>query len=172
MSFYLCAPVYLPACPVRSAAKSFRFSVTRLAAIMRAETWISHDSLSWEGAAEPTRRSFPTFALVEHWNFFNSRGQYPVWGYRLAELQRRSVDHPRGVLLKSGEKRRHYRALLNRLKQARKAAGLTQAQVARKLSKPQSFVSKFESGERRIDFVELQYLAKLYRKPISFFEIS
>jgi hypothetical protein len=44
--------------------------------------------------------------------------------------------------------------------------------VARKLSKPQSFVSKFESGDRRIDFVELQYLAKLYRKPISFFEIS
>jgi transcriptional regulator with XRE-family HTH domain len=76
------------------------------------------------------------------------------------------------VLLKSGENRRHYRALLNRLKQARKAAGLTQAQVARKLSKPQSFVSKFESGERRLDFVELQYLAKLYRKPISFFEIS
>jgi transcriptional regulator with XRE-family HTH domain len=76
------------------------------------------------------------------------------------------------VLLKSGENRRHYRALLNSLKQARKAAGLTQAQVARKLSKPQSFVSKFESGERRIDFVELQYLAKLYRKPISFFEIS
>jgi transcriptional regulator with XRE-family HTH domain len=70
------------------------------------------------------------------------------------------------------ENRRHYRALLNSLRQARKAAGLTQAQVARKLSKPQSFVSKFESGERRIDFVELQYLAKLYRKPISFFEIS
>ena len=76
------------------------------------------------------------------------------------------------MLLKSGVNRRHYRALLNSLKQARKAAGLTQAQVARKLSKPQSFVSKFESGERRIDFVELQYLAKLYRKPISFFEIS
>ncbi|HEY6388986.1 MAG TPA: helix-turn-helix transcriptional regulator [Candidatus Acidoferrum sp.] len=47
------------------------------------------------------------------------------------------------------------------LKQARIDAGLTQTQVARKLSKPQSFVSKFESGERRIDFVELQYLAKL-----------
>jgi transcriptional regulator with XRE-family HTH domain len=75
------------------------------------------------------------------------------------------------VLLKSGENRRHYRALLNSLKQARKDAGLTQAQVARKLFKPQSFVSKFESGERRIDFVELQCLAKLYRKPISFFEI-
>jgi transcriptional regulator with XRE-family HTH domain len=75
------------------------------------------------------------------------------------------------VLLKSGEYRRHYRGLLKSLKQARKDAGLTQAQVARRLSKPQSFVSKFESGERRIDFVELQYLAKLYQKPVSFFEI-
>ena len=76
------------------------------------------------------------------------------------------------MLLKSGEYRRHYRALLKSLKQARNDARLTQAQVARKLSKPQSFVSKFESGERRIDFVELQYLAKLYRKPVSFFEIT
>ena len=67
---------------------------------------------------------------------------------------------------------RHYRALLNRLRQARMDAGLTQIQVARKLSRPQSFVSKVESGERRVDFVELQYLAKLYRKPISFFTIS
>jgi transcriptional regulator with XRE-family HTH domain len=47
--------------------------------------------------------------------------------------------------------------------------GLTQAQVARKLSKPQSFVSKLESGERRVDFVELQQLAKIYKKPLSFF---
>jgi transcriptional regulator with XRE-family HTH domain len=38
-------------------------------------------------------------------------------------------------------------------------AGLTQVQVARKMSRPQSFGSKIESGERRVDFVELQYLA-------------
>jgi hypothetical protein len=31
------------------------------------------------------------------------------------------------------------------------------------LSRPQSFVSKSESGERRVDFVELVYLAKIYQ---------
>jgi transcriptional regulator with XRE-family HTH domain len=59
---------------------------------------------------------------------------------------------------------------LKRLKQAREEAHLTQVQVAKLLSRPQSFVSKSESGERRVDFVELRHLAKIYRKPISFFE--
>jgi len=58
------------------------------------------------------------------------------------------------------------------LRKARKDAGLTQVEVARTLSRPQSFISKVESGERRVDFVELQYFAKLYRKPLTFFAIS
>ena len=37
----------------------------------------------------------------------------------------------------------------------RKELNLTQAELASKLSKPQSFVSKYESGERKIDAVEL-----------------
>jgi transcriptional regulator with XRE-family HTH domain len=72
--------------------------------------------------------------------------------------------------LKNREYVRHYRQFLERLKQARKGAGLTQAEVARRLSRPQSFISKFETGERRLDFVELQYLARIYRKPLSYFE--
>jgi transcriptional regulator with XRE-family HTH domain len=60
---------------------------------------------------------------------------------------------------------------LNRLRQAREEARLTQAEVARLLSRPQSFVSKSESGERRVDFVELQHFAKIYKKPVAFFEI-
>jgi hypothetical protein len=39
------------------------------------------------------------------------------------------------------------------------------------LSRPQSFVSKSESGERRVDFVELLQLARIYKKSIRFFEI-
>ena len=38
------------------------------------------------------------------------------------------------------------------------------------LGRPQSFVSKFESGEREVDFVELQHLARIYKKSFSFFE--
>ena len=38
--------------------------------------------------------------------------------------------------------------------QARKNAGLTQHELAARLSKPQSFVAKYEGGERRIDVVE------------------
>jgi len=64
---------------------------------------------------------------------------------------------------------KQYRAFLSRLKQAREDAGLMQIQVAEKLCRPQSFVSKCESGERRVDFVELQYLAEIYQKPLSFF---
>ena len=37
---------------------------------------------------------------------------------------------------------------------ARKRAGLTQQDVAKRLRKPQSFVAKYEGGERRIDVVE------------------
>lgn len=38
--------------------------------------------------------------------------------------------------------------------EARRAAGLTQEELAAKLGKPQSFVSKIEAGDRRLDVVE------------------
>ena len=63
-----------------------------------------------------------------------------------------------------------YQKFLRKFRQARIAAGLSQVQVAQKLKKPQSFVSKCESGERRVDFVELRQFARIYRKPLSYFE--
>jgi transcriptional regulator with XRE-family HTH domain len=48
-----------------------------------------------------------------------------------------------------------YGFVLERLVSARKAAGLTQSQLAQRLGKPQSFVSKIERHERRLDVVEL-----------------
>ena len=47
-----------------------------------------------------------------------------------------------------------YRLLLDWLIKARNDAGLTQQQVADKLGRPQSFVAKYEGGERRLDVVE------------------
>ncbi len=62
-----------------------------------------------------------------------------------------------------------YKQFLKRLKTARLAAALTQQQAAKALKLPQSFVSKCESGERRVDVVELERFAKLYKKSLSFF---
>jgi len=47
-----------------------------------------------------------------------------------------------------------FRRLRKLLVEARRKAGLTQIELAQRLSKPQSFVSKYELGERRLDVVE------------------
>lgn len=44
------------------------------------------------------------------------------------------------------------------LKQVRLGAGLRQEDLAELLGKPQSFVSKYEKGDRRLDLVELQQI--------------
>lgn len=46
------------------------------------------------------------------------------------------------------------------LVRARQRAGLTQQDLARRVGKPQSFVSKVETGERRLDIVEFVALAR------------
>jgi transcriptional regulator with XRE-family HTH domain len=55
---------------------------------------------------------------------------------------------------------RHYRRFCGLLLAEREAAHLTQTDVARRLRKPQSFVSKYEQGERRLDVVEFLQVAK------------
>jgi len=50
--------------------------------------------------------------------------------------------------------------LLKLLRDAREKAGVTQVELAAKLGVPQSFVSKVESGERRVDLIELQAICK------------
>ncbi|MHB8459729.1 MAG: helix-turn-helix domain-containing protein [Candidatus Limnocylindrales bacterium] len=45
---------------------------------------------------------------------------------------------------------------------ARRSSGVTQAELARRLNRPQSFVAKYERGERRLDLVEfLEVVAAL-----------
>lgn len=60
----------------------------------------------------------------------------------------------------SARARSEYRECLAVLKAARAAAGVSQAELARRLGKPQSWVDKCESGQRRVDFVELIRIAQ------------
>jgi transcriptional regulator with XRE-family HTH domain len=53
-----------------------------------------------------------------------------------------------------------YQQVCDLLRQLRHEAGLTQVEVAEALGVPQSFVSRYESGQRRLDIVELRHVAK------------
>jgi transcriptional regulator with XRE-family HTH domain len=60
--------------------------------------------------------------------------------------------------------------LIQELTAARKQAGVTQEQLANKLNKAQSFVSKYETGERNLDFVEvIEVLESLGVDPVEKF---
>ena len=54
-----------------------------------------------------------------------------------------------------------YRALLTALAEARQEAGFTQQQLADKLDRPQSFISKVENGDRRLDVIEFLEICRL-----------
>ena len=55
---------------------------------------------------------------------------------------------------------RQYQIFLEQLVAARQAAGLTQQVLADRLGRPQSFVAKYENGERRLDVVEFLEIAR------------
>jgi len=62
-----------------------------------------------------------------------------------------------------------YKKVIVNLRKARLESGLKQEDVAQKLDKPQSYISKIERGERRIDVVELKAFARLYKKSLDYF---
>ncbi|MBK0053064.1 helix-turn-helix transcriptional regulator [Stenotrophomonas sp. S39] len=57
--------------------------------------------------------------------------------------------------------RKEYAALVEAVRDARVAAGLTQTQVSEQLGRSQSFISDVERGKRRLDIVELRDIAHL-----------
>lgn len=59
--------------------------------------------------------------------------------------------------------------MLDRLRAARLAAGLTQVQAAEALGRRQAYVSKCELGERRMDPIDLADFARIYGQPIAAF---
>lgn len=52
----------------------------------------------------------------------------------------------------------HQKVLQDLLRQVRLEAGFRQVDLAEHLGQPQSFVSKYESGERRLDILELRQI--------------
>lgn len=64
---------------------------------------------------------------------------------------------------------KEYKNIIERLKTARLEIGLKQEEMATKLKKPQSYISKIERGERRVDAAELKELAKILKKDVNYF---
>jgi transcriptional regulator with XRE-family HTH domain len=64
---------------------------------------------------------------------------------------------------------KEHKKIVEHLKQARIDAGFGQVEVAKKLGRTQSYVSKIESGQRRFDVLQLKEFAKLYKKPLDYF---
>jgi len=62
-----------------------------------------------------------------------------------------------------------HKHLVRRLKKARIQAGLGQKKAGDKIGKSQSYISKIESGQRRVDVVQLKIFAKAYGTNIEFF---
>jgi transcriptional regulator with XRE-family HTH domain len=58
-----------------------------------------------------------------------------------------------------------YAAVVSAIVEARKLAGVTQVELAARLAKPQSFISKIERGERRIDVLEFCAIARALELP-------
>lgn len=63
----------------------------------------------------------------------------------------------------------HREALLKLLKEVRAEKGLIQTDLARKLGRPQNFVSLYERGVRRLDVLELREVCKALSLPLSTF---
>ena len=64
---------------------------------------------------------------------------------------------------------KEYKKLVERLREARQEAGMTQVAVAHTLKRPQSHISNIEHGQQRLDVIELKTFAKLYKKKLDYF---
>lgn len=65
---------------------------------------------------------------------------------------------------------KEYTLIIERLKKARLDANLTQKEAAKEMGwKSHDYISKLESGQRRIDIIELINLSKIYKKSFKYF---
>ena len=64
---------------------------------------------------------------------------------------------------------KEYKKLAQRLKDARKKIHLEQTELATRLGKHQSYISKIETGSRHVDVFELKELSQILKKDINYF---
>lgn len=64
---------------------------------------------------------------------------------------------------------REYEILRTLIREYREAAGLTQVELAERIGETQSYVSKVERGERRLDLVQLRVFCEAMKVPLSTF---
>ncbi|VAW52928.1 hypothetical protein MNBD_GAMMA05-1871 [hydrothermal vent metagenome] len=69
----------------------------------------------------------------------------------------------------SGGTQTEKEALRNLLRQQRDEAGLRQIDLAKKLGKPQSYISKYESGEKSLDILEVKEICAVFEITLSDF---
>jgi len=64
---------------------------------------------------------------------------------------------------------KEHKYIVEQLKKARESVSLSQAEAAKILHKTQSYISKIEAGQRKINVIQLKEFAKIYKKDISYF---
>ena len=64
---------------------------------------------------------------------------------------------------------KEHKKIIEKLIKARREKNLKQEDVAKLLKKTQSYVSKIEAGQRRVDIIQLKAFSKIYKKPLDFF---
>jgi ribosome-binding protein aMBF1 (putative translation factor) len=87
--------------------------------------------------------------------------EYPILGYSSTPFY--AYEMPKSIFSASQEK------LQSLLKKSRIDAKLNQVELSKKLKRPQSFVSKYESGERRLDVVELREICRALKISLPMF---
>jgi DNA-binding XRE family transcriptional regulator len=96
--------------------------------------------------------------------------RYPNWTLTICDF---GILHSYGDntywMLAMNNHQERYDKFRHRLREARVRAGLTQTRAAQLLGVDQSFVSRCESGERRVDIIELLRFSEVYQLPLSFF---
>jgi transcriptional regulator with XRE-family HTH domain len=64
---------------------------------------------------------------------------------------------------------KEYQSFLDKLKKARLDVEMSQRDAAKRFRRPQSFISRSETGESRVDVVDLTRFAEIYKKPVTYF---